>query len=142
MRAACRNDRVSARRSFLFCAAVESPPCRVWRNDVMSEVLEIDRRAGSNAPLFQEEALAALEGGAVAYLPHDAFEMQAEERRFLDPSIVAQPRKHSGRARIIYLPAKQRLLKSTLQGKDRQDLEAMMVRFSDWSRDLIAELFP
>jgi 3-deoxy-D-manno-octulosonic acid hydroxylase-like protein len=108
----------------------------------MAEVLEFDRRAGSNAPLMRDEALAALERGAVAYLPHEAFEMREEERRFLDPAIVAQPRKHAGRARIIYLPASRRLLKSTLQGQDRQDLEAMMKRFSDWARDLIVELFP
>jgi hypothetical protein len=38
------------------------------------------------------------------------FSLWNEEHRFLSPSIVNQPRKHAGRARIIYLPEARRLL--------------------------------
>jgi 3-deoxy-D-manno-octulosonic acid hydroxylase-like protein len=84
----------------------------------------------------------AAENGDVLYLPHDAFAMTNREHVFLDPAIVKQPRRHSGRARIIYLPASQRLLKTTLEGGARAELQAMMARFSAWAQALVADLLP
>jgi hypothetical protein len=68
--------------------------------------------------------------------------MTNREHSFLDPAIVKQPRRHSGRARIIYLPASRRLLKTTLEGGAREELEAMMERFSTWAKDLVDDLLP
>jgi hypothetical protein len=107
----------------------------------MVELVEIDRRPGvAGAP--PTSAVEALENGEVLYLPHDSFQMTNRERLFLDPAIVKQPRRHSGRARIIYLPASQRLLKTTLEGEARAELLAMMARFSAWAQQLVADLLP
>ena len=85
----------------------------------MVDMVEINRRPGSSGSSANGSAAAAVENGDVLYLPHDAFAMTNREHVFLDPTIVKQPRTHSGRARIIYLPAAQRLLKTTLEGDAR-----------------------
>jgi hypothetical protein len=108
----------------------------------MVELVEIDRRPGLAGASANIRAIEALEDGEVLYLPHDAFAMTDREHRFLDPAIVNQPRRHSGRARIIYLPASRRLLKTTLTGGAREELHAMMARFSAWAQQLVADLLP
>jgi hypothetical protein len=108
----------------------------------MVEVLEIDRFVGDRDPDKRERTIEALENGSVVYLPRHGFQLWNEDHRFLSPSIVNQPRKHAGRARIIYLPEARRLLKSTLEGEARDDLERMMARFTDWARNLVGDLFP
>ena len=108
----------------------------------MVDLVEIDRRPGVAAASAPGRAIEALENGEVLYLPHDAFAMTNREHLFLDPAIVKQPRRHSGRARIIYLPAAGRLLKTTLQGDARAELQAMMARFSAWAQQLVADLLP
>ena len=108
----------------------------------MVEMVEIDRRPGVAGAPRNRDAAEAMENGDVLYLPHDAFLMTNREHGFLDPAIVKQPRRHSGRARIIYLPAGQRLLKTTLEGGARDELQAMMARFSGWAQTLVAELLP
>ncbi len=69
----------------------------------MVDMVEIDRRPGIAAGPSNGRALEAAENGDVLYLPHSAFAMTNREHGFLDPAIVKQPRRHSGRARIIYL---------------------------------------
>src|SRR5437773_12566000 len=109
----------------------------------MVEMVEIDRRPGvPGAAVNGRATTEAAENGHVLYLPHEAFVMTNREHVFLDPAIVKQPRRHSGRARIIYLPASQRLLKTTLEGGARADLQAMMARFSAWATDLVGDLRP
>src|SRR5262245_20786604 len=107
----------------------------------MTEVVAMEQRAPNLAALPQT-ATDVVERGDVLYLTNDAFTMNNREHLFLDAAIVKQPRRHSGRARIIYLPAAQRLLKTTLKGSDREELMAMMKRFSGWAQQLVADLFP
>jgi hypothetical protein len=108
----------------------------------MVDMVEIDRRPGHTAASPNGRAVEAVENGDVLYLSHDAFAMTNREHAFLDPAIVKQPRRHSGRARIIYLPASQRLLKTTLEGGARDELLAMMARFSSWATALVTDLLP
>src|SRR5215467_4727023 len=108
----------------------------------MVDMVEIDRRPGVAGAPPNGHAAEAIENGDVLYLPHDAFAMTNREHLFLDPAIVDQPRRHSGRARIIYLPAAQRLLKTTLEGSARDELQAMMARFSAWAQALVGDLLP
>jgi hypothetical protein len=108
----------------------------------MVEMVEVERRLGAAAASPNGRAMTAVESGDVLYLPHSAFRMTNREHVFLDPTIVKQPRRHSGRARIIYLPASQRLLKTTLEGGPRDELQAMMARFSSWAQALVADLLP
>src|SRR5262249_48723059 len=123
---------------------------RKWRYGVhssvtrrtMVEMVEIDRRPGAAGTAPIGRTVDAIENGDVLYLPHDSFTMINREHSFLDPAIVKQPRVHSGRARIIYLPAARRLLKTTLEGSARDELQAMMARFSAWAEQLVADVLP
>lgn len=108
----------------------------------MAEVVAIDRLVDAARPPATSPALDAVENGDVLFLPRDAFTLTNREYDLLDPRIVQQPRTHSGRARIIYLPDSRRLLKTTLDGGERDDLQAMMARFSAWAKDLVLALLP
>ena len=104
----------------------------------MVNVVEVEGRAGSP----EIEAVETLENGDVLCLPHSAFELTNWEHEFLDPRIVKQPRRHSGRARVIYLPASGKLLKTTLEGLAHDELRTMMMRFSDWAMEVVMNLVP
>jgi hypothetical protein len=108
----------------------------------MVDVVELDRPLESASTQARNSIVTAIEDGAVAFMPHIGFTMTNREHGFLSPEIVQQPRVHSGRARIIYLPSSQRLLKTRLTGVDRDDLQAMMARFSGWAKDLVLRLLP
>src|SRR5215475_9950918 len=99
----------------------------------MVDVVELDRPANGAGPQRSDRARGAVEDGGVVYMPRTGFTMTNREHRFLDPGIVQQPRVHSGRARIIYLPEADRLLKTTLAGEDRSELHGMMTRFTGWA---------
>ncbi len=106
----------------------------------MVEIVELD---GTGAgPRRADRVPGTVEAGGVVYMPRTGFTMTNREHRFLDPGIVRQPRVHSGRARVIYLPAARRLLKTTLAGGDRDELQAMMARFSNWAKELVLSLLP
>ena len=106
----------------------------------MVDVVELDRALESASAQLGNSIVDIVEDGGVIYMPRTGFTMTNREHGFLSPAIVRQPRVHSGRARIIYLPASQRLLKTTLEGADRDDLQAMMARFSGWAKDLVLRL--
>ena len=108
----------------------------------MVDVVELDRPFENSSTQVRNGVASAIEDGAVAFMPRTGFTMTNREHRFLSPEIVQQPRVHSGRARIIYLPSSQRLLKTRLTGVDRDDLQAMMTRFSGWAKDLVLGLLP
>ena len=86
-------------------------------------------------------AIEALENGEVLYLPHDAFAMTNREHGFLEPGIVKQPR--------VIRPSPDHLssglatpAEDEAQGVARDDLQAMMTRFSGWAKDLVLDLLP
>lgn len=108
----------------------------------MVEIVELDNPYETQNTKPQNGIVDSVEDGSVVYLPRSGFTMMDQEHRFLTPTIVDQPRVHSGRARIIYLPSSERLLKTTLVGEDRDDLQAMMTRFSTWAWNLVLQLLP
>lgn len=59
----------------------------------MVDVMEIDRRPGVAAASPTGRAMEAIRSGDVLYLPHSAFPITNREHRFLDPSVVKQPRR-------------------------------------------------
>lgn len=108
----------------------------------MDELFEIDRDEDVTGIDTREQALEALEFGKIIYLPQRTFEMTARERKFLDPSVVEQPRHHTGRARIIFEPDSGKLRKDKVDAETRRDVEAMVSRFSTWATDLVTDLLP
>ena len=48
----------------------------------------------------------------------------------------------NGRPTVIYDPARGHILRTRISGPERNELEAMMARYSDWAAALVAELLP
>lgn len=107
----------------------------------MVEILEL--RNPSTNPAVRAQALETLEGGGIVYLPELPFHLIDDEQAFLDPSVVNQPRKHAGRARIIVETDIGKTRRSALGDKAAQSaMEAMVRRFEEWSCELLADLMP
>jgi len=99
--------------------------------------LPFDRWEGPFDPEWRTRALAALEGGQVLFLPHLAFEPQAEERRFLASDALDETRKN-----ISLDPATGTVHGTSAQGDERTRLAAMLDRFGRQAEGLIRGLLP
>src|SRR5436305_9378961 len=86
-------------------------------------------------PDAQQAAIQAIEGGGVLVLPHLAFELTHDERRFLSPAWS------DGRAKNISLEGD--ALKGARGAPDDQSALARMIeRFAANASDLVTALFP
>jgi hypothetical protein len=84
----------------------------------------------------RQAALSALEQGQTLYFPSLAFPLSDAERRFLDPAIL-------GRAKnVSYNPATSALGGTICQGKDADDLAAVLYRYADSALKLLQQLLP
>ncbi|MBS0620490.1 MAG: Kdo hydroxylase family protein [Verrucomicrobia bacterium] len=86
---------------------------------------------------MQIEALKALEGGKVVFLPKFSFQLSAQESAFLSPSILSPKSKN-----ISYDAKKDRLSGTSCQAGEAEDLKKMVARYALESRKLIETLFP
>ena len=87
-------------------------------------------------PSEQREAGEALEQGRVLAFPKLAFCLRPEERQFLDPGVLA------GNGKNVCMEPDGRLKHTTLAGKRREQLRAMMQRFAGDASELVENLFP
>jgi len=90
---------------------------------------------GLSAP--RADVVAALERGRVLYFPHLAFDLDAEERRLLDPTIADPKRKN------ISLSPDGGKLAGVLGDEERQArVRGMIARYQQLARGLISGLLP
>ncbi len=80
--------------------------------------------------------IAALEAGKVLYFPHLPFELRAEERRLLDPALLAP------NVRNISLDGAGKLKGVAGDAQTQQAVAAMVGRFRLQARQLIDGLLP
>lgn len=107
----------------------------------MAEILKL--RIPITDPAVRSRALATLEAGGIVYLPELPFHLTDREQTFLDPAVVNQPRRHTGRARIILETDIGKTRRCALGDKaDQSDMEAMVGRFEQWSRAFLNDLLP
>jgi hypothetical protein len=103
----------------------------------MTNIVSLDLASWRPAltPDAQHTAIRAIEGGGVLVLPHLAFDLSRDERRFLSPAWS------DGRAKNISLDGD--ALKGARGGQDDQSALAQMIRrFAANASDLVAALFP
>lgn len=109
----------------------------------MVKILTIECAPGEASPELSAQAAETLEGGGVVFFPNLPFVMSGPEQAFLDPAVVRQPRRHTGRARIIFDPYTQRFRCSALEDPaEQRRMEAMVRRYADWSRELVSRILP
>jgi hypothetical protein len=91
-------------------------------------------------PLPRETAakhVAALEEGSILFAPRVGFELTEAERRFLSPACL------NGKSKNLSLNPQTGVLHGTgATGAERDELQQMLRRFSDWARDLMIALCP
>jgi len=101
-------------------------------------LFSIESRTWGDAyePSVTDGAVAALEGGRVLFLPRLAFELQANEGRFLDPATV-----HGGK-NVSYNPANGKVGGTAATDGELEALRAMLARFSSMTDRLVRALLP
>ena len=105
----------------------------------MSPIITLDA-ARWDAPLAPAAAAGAtrdLEAGNVLFLPHLKFALGAAEERFLSPQWLAGSAKN-----VSYDPRVQKLAHTSADGRDREELAAMMARYAAHARQLVLNLCP
>lgn len=101
------------------------------------ESLRIDSWNVSPDAAARSAAVEALERGRVLHLPHLAFAVRPDERRFLST------RWSDGKSKNIYLRGQERALRGAQgQPDELTALAAMIERFAEQARQLISALFP
>lgn len=92
--------------------------------------------SGPFTPADQDDAVDALERGCVLTFPNLTFALKPGEEEFLRPSVLA------GRSKNVSLEPDGTLKHASPAGAAREQLRAMMVRFSDSAATLVETLFP
>jgi hypothetical protein len=102
-------------------------------------------------------SIQTLEGGGVIYLPRSGFDLTQRERELIADTaniLTREPDVQDGRPTIIFDPARGRikkyhyaqvrgkLMRAQVRDTARPDIEAIMVRYSKWSEDVINQLLP
>jgi len=121
-------------------APTRSAPAIAMPTGASEEILErmaVSAWSAECSPADRERALDALEGGKIVFLPDLAFDIDDRERRFFDPAIADGKHKN-----ISFEPQTGAVGGTTLGGGEREELTALLRRFSDQSRALLASLFP
>jgi hypothetical protein len=86
------------------------------------------------SPETRRVARAALEQGQALYFPALAFPLWTAERRFLDPAILSRSKN------VSYDPSSGSLGGTGQQGRDAEDLRAVLHRYADATNNLFANL--
>ncbi|MEO8441166.1 MAG: Kdo hydroxylase family protein [Betaproteobacteria bacterium] len=93
-----------------------------------------------NAPLQTEAAagaMRALESGAVLFMPHLNFTLTDGERRFLSPLWLEGAAKN-----VSYDPRAAKIAHTSAANDDRAQLAALMARYAEHARALVAAVCP
>jgi hypothetical protein len=117
----------------------------------------IEPGADLSASEVRRMSIETLEGGGVIHLPRSGFELTERERELIADTaniLTREPDVQDGRPTIIFDPARGRikkyhyaqvrgkLMRAQVRDTARPDIEAIMVRYSKWSEDLINQLLP
>lgn len=116
-------------------------------DNTLAEVLEFDAHTDFTAPEIRNQVREALEAGNVLYLKGRGFELTDRERAIItDPKIIfrgnEQRAKRNGRPTLTFDMAVDRLLFNSIRMPEKREIEAMLRRYSVWSRELLETLVP
>ena len=113
----------------------------------VAEVLEFDEHTDFTAPDIRAQVREALETGNVLFLKGRGFALTDRERAIIcDPKVIfrgnEQRAKRNGRPTLTFDMAADRLLFNNIRMPEKREIEAMLRRYSVWSRDLLETLVP
>lgn len=105
----------------------------------MSPIITLDAARWDESLTSTAAAVATrdLEAGNVLFLPRLKFELDADECRFLSPQWLAGSEKN-----VSYDPRENSLAHTSADGRDREQLAAMMARYAAQAHQLVLNLCP
>lgn len=123
-----------------------------------ARVQTLDAHADLSSEAVRAGARAALEAGAVLFLPGRCFELTDAERTTIsDPARMIvnyhEPKKPTGRPTVIYDPARGKLnwhfarvqgklMRAKVRPSESERVREMLARYSEWAEALLLELLP
>ncbi len=115
--------------------------------DEIAQVVELDEQVDFADPAVRARVREALEDGNVLFLKGRGFALTDRERAIVtDPKILFRGNekrsKKNGRPTLTFDVGSDRLLFTTIRYPERKEIEAMLRRYSVWSRDLLQAMFP
>lgn len=113
----------------------------------IAEVLELDEQVDLADPDVRARVREALEIGNVLHLKGRGFALTERERAIItDPKILfrgnKERSKRNGRPTLTFDVATDRLLFNRIQTPEKREIEAMLRRYSTWSRNLLQTIGP
>lgn len=113
----------------------------------VAEVLEFDEQTDFSAPDIRVQVREALETGNVLFLKNRGFALTERERSIITDAKIMfrgneERSKRNGRPTLTFDMAADRLLFNTIRNPEKKEIEAMLRRYSVWSRDLLETLVP
>lgn len=116
-------------------------------DNTVAEVLEFDEHTDFSVPGIRARVREALEVGNVLFLKGRGFALTDRERAIIsDPKIIfrgnEQRAKRNGRPTLTFDMDADRLLFNSIRMPEKREIEAMLRRYSVWSRDLLETLVP
>ena len=115
--------------------------------DPVAEILELDEGVDFADPDIRARMREALEAGNVLFLKGRGFVLTDRERAIITDAQVMfrgneEKCRRNGRPTLTFDVANDRLLFTTIRSPERREIEAMLRRYSEWSRDLLQTIVP
>ena len=112
-----------------------------------AEILELDEQVDLAVTDVRARVREALEAGNLVFLKGRGFALTERERTIItDPKIMSRGNeersKRNGRPTLTFDVATDRLLFNTIRTPERREIEAMLRRYSVWSRNLLQTMVP
>lgn len=110
-------------------------------------LMKLDSSMDRTSPETRSLALRTIENGGILFLPQAGFELTDHEREIvLDSSVTLPTRREkaslNGRPTVVFDPDRGEIFNNRMKRPNRDDLKAMMARYSQWAEMLITHLLP
>jgi 3-deoxy-D-manno-oct-2-ulosonic acid (Kdo) hydroxylase len=113
----------------------------------VADVVELDGPGDFADPGVRARAREELEAGNVIFLKNSGFALTERERAIItDPQIMfrgnEERSKRNGRPTVTFDVGIDRILYTPIRNPEKREIEAMLRRYSVWSRDLLQAMVP
>jgi 3-deoxy-D-manno-octulosonic acid hydroxylase-like protein len=112
-----------------------------------AEILELDEQVDLADTEIRARVRDALEAGNLVFLKGRGFALTGRERAIITDSRIMsrgneERSKRNGRPTLTFDVGSDRLLFSTIRTPEKREIEAMLRRYSEWSRNLLRTMVP
>jgi len=112
-----------------------------------ASLVELNDAMDRSSLSVQATVLETIENGGIIFLPQSGFALTDREKEIMLDANITQPTRRertsrNARPTVVFDPALRKIVKGRIRKPERDELEAMMTRYSEWAKNLLAELLP